>query len=141
MRRDRDTGDAEALRLRHTPDLLLVHSMGVDFAGHTAGADAAAYREAARAADGLLARYLPNWLDAGYAALITSDHGMDADRVHYDSTEQTRRVPLWLMGRAWRNLPLPARQTQVAGLMLAALGLAAVEDAPHAGPEESHAAR
>lgn len=133
--------DAEALRLRHAPDLLLVHSMGVDCAGHAAGADAAAYREAARTADGLLARYLPRWLEAGYAALITSDHGMDADRVHYDTTEQARRVPLWLAGRAWKDLPLPARQTQVAGLALAALGLATAEEARHTGTEEAHACR
>lgn len=133
--------DAEALRLRHAPDLLLVHSMGVDCAGHAAGADAAAYREAARTADGLLARYLPRWLEAGYAALITSDHGMDADCAHYDSTEQARRVPLWLAGRAWKGLPLPARQTQVAGLALAALGLATAEKARHTGTEEAHACR
>lgn len=131
--------DAEALRLRHKPDLLLVHSMGVDFAGHTAGADAAAYREAARTADSLLARYLPRWLEAGYAALITSDHGMDADCAHYDDTEQTRRVPLWLAGRAWKNLPLPARQSQVADLMLAVLGLAASGDARHTGREKARA--
>ena len=116
--------DAEVLRLRYGPDLLLAHSMGIDFAGHAAGADAPAYREAARAADGLLARYLPRWLDAGYAVLITSDHGMDADCGHYDNTEPVRRVPLWLAGRAWNGLPLPARQTQVADLMLAVLGLA-----------------
>lgn len=116
--------DAEALRLRYGPDLLLAHSMGIDFAGHAAGADTPAYREAARAADGLLARYLPRWLDAGYAVLITSDHGMDADCGHYDNTEPVRQVPLWLAGRAWNGLPLPARQTQAADLMLAVLGLA-----------------
>ena len=56
--------------------------------------------------------------------LITSDHGMDADCGHYDNTEPVRRVPLWLAGRAWNGLPLPARQTQVTDLMLAVLGLA-----------------
>ena len=97
--------------------------MGVDYAGHCRGADSRAYRQAARLVDSLLARWLPQWLDAGYAVLVTSDHGMTADGAHNDVTEEARRVPLWLVGPAWQTLPLPQAQTGVAGVILQALGL------------------
>lgn len=116
-------GDAECLRLRHEPALLLVHPMGIDFAGHGFGADSPAYRQAARRADNLLARHVPRWLGEGYAVLVTSDHGMDNECGHSDAVAQNRRVPLWLMGRAWEDLPLPGAQTEVAGLVLRLLGI------------------
>lgn len=114
--------DAEALRLRHAPHLLLVHSMGIDYAGHRAGAGSRAYRDAARAADALLAAYLPRWLEAGFAVLVTSDHGMDADGSHTDPTPAARRVPFWLAG-APDATELPGRQTDIAPLAARLLGL------------------
>ena len=114
--------DAEALRQRFTPDLLLVHSMGIDFAGHAAGADSRAYREAVRAADALLALHVPAWLDWGASVLVTSDHGMDADGSHSDATDAARRVPFWLVG-APKDTPLPARQTDIAPLAARLLGI------------------
>lgn len=114
--------DAEALRLRHAPHLLLVHSMGIDWAGHRAGAGSRAYRDAARAADALLAAYLPRWLEAGFPVLVTSDHGMDADGSHTDPTPAARRVPLWLAG-APDAVELPGRQTDIAPLAARLLGL------------------
>ncbi|BAV91654.1 alkaline phosphatase family protein [Candidatus Desulfovibrio trichonymphae] len=115
--------DAEWLRLQYQPHILLVHSMGIDHAGHMHGADSPAYRDAARNADALLARFLPHWLDAGYAALITSDHGMDNDRRHCDVTEQARRVPLWLVGQDWEERALPKTQTQIAGMVQQMFGI------------------
>lgn len=47
--------DAACLCRRHAPDLLLAHSMGVDYAGHCRGADSRAYRQATRLVDSLLA--------------------------------------------------------------------------------------
>ena len=74
-------------------------------------------------ADGLLARWLPEWTSAGYAVLVTSDHGMDDDGRHNDNSEASRRVPLWLAGEGFKNTPLPADQTQIAGLVCRALGI------------------
>ena len=116
--------DAASLQLRHNPHLLLVHSMGIDNAGHLYGAESREYRNAARRADGLLARWLPRWVEAGYAVLVTSDHGMNADGNHNDDSDACRRVPLWLVGEAWNSSPLPQDQTQIAGLVCAALGIA-----------------
>lgn len=114
--------DAEALRLRHEPDLLLVHSMGIDFAGHSEGADSRAYREAVRAADALLAAAVPVWLAWGAAVMVTSDHGMDADGSHSDVTDAARRVPFWLLG-APKDAALPARPTDIAPLAARLLGI------------------
>ena len=115
--------DAEALRLRYAPDLLLAHSMGIDCAGHAQGAGSRAYREAVRGADGQLARAIPGWLAWGAAVIVTSDHGMDADASHADPSKAARRVPFWLVG-APKSVPLPARQTDIAPLALRLLGLA-----------------
>ncbi|MDR2745046.1 MAG: alkaline phosphatase family protein [Desulfovibrio sp.] len=114
--------DAEWLRRKFSPHLLLVHCMGIDYAGHGRGAASVAYRNAVRAADGLLARYLPIWLEAGYAALVTSDHGMGDEKNHCDTTDEVRRVPLWLIG-ATRDCPLPRQQTEIAGMISACLRL------------------
>ena len=116
--------DAASLQQRHKPHLLLVHSMGIDNAGHIFGADSREYRNAARRADGLLARWLPRWMEAGYAVLVTSDHGMDADGGHNDASDACRRVPLWLAGEALSSSPLPQDQTQIADLVCAVLGIA-----------------
>ena len=115
--------DAASL-LQYNPHLLLAHSMGIDNAGHLHGAESREYRNAARRADGLLARWLPRWAEAGYAVLVTSDHGMDADGCHNDASDTCRRVPLWLAGEAWNNTPLPQNQTQIADLVCGALGIA-----------------
>lgn len=114
--------DAEALRLKYAPDLLLVHSMGIDYAGHTHGAGSRPYREAVRAADSLLACAVPRWLAWGAAVMVTSDHGMDADASHADPSDVARLVPFWLMG-APAGLPLPSRQTDIAPLAGRLLGL------------------
>ena len=43
--------DAEDLRTRHAPDLLFVHPMGLDNAGHVHGGGTDAYKLAARKLD------------------------------------------------------------------------------------------
>ena len=116
--------DAASLQLRHNPHLLLVHSMGIDNAGHLYGAASREYRNAARRADGLLARWLPRWMEADYAVLVTSDHGMDADGSHNDTNDACRRVPLWLAGETVNSTPLPQDQTQIADLVCSVLGIA-----------------
>lgn len=115
--------DAESLRLRHNPHLLLAHPMGIDDAGHRAGGDSAAYRNAARNADMLLARWMPGWLEQGRQVIVASDHGMHADGAHDGPTDQERLVPVWLAGAAFKGLSLPPPQTAWCGLMADLLGL------------------
>lgn len=106
--------DAACLLQHHRPQLLLVHSMGIDTAGHQHGADSPAYRNAVRLADSLLAHAIPDWLAAGYTVLVTADHGMDNDGAHNDATDTVRHVPLWLIGES--QAVLPAAQTEIANV-------------------------
>ena len=115
--------DAAALCRGFNPGFLLIHSMGIDHAGHCHGVHSQQYRNAARRVDGLLARWLPLWKKEGYSFLVTSDHGMDEDHSHNDNTKITRRVPFWLFGPAWENVPMPASQAEIACLVLKGLGL------------------
>ncbi len=89
--------DAESLRQKFTPDFLLVHTMGVDHAGHTHGGASPEYRQAVRHIDLLLAQYIPTWLAEGHTVIVTSDHGMHADGAHNDTVEEVRSVPYWIL--------------------------------------------
>ena len=101
--------DAEDLRLRHAPDLLFVHPMGLDHAGHVHGGESSAYDFAARKLDMAFALLLPHWLAAGYDVVVTSDHGMSADRMHGGGAPAERAVPfVWVPARDVATTP-PAR--------------------------------
>lgn len=116
--------DAEALRRRHDPDFLFVHSMNIDDAGHRHGGDSPQYRNAARHADIALADYLPGWLAEGYQVMVTADHGMNADRSHSGMLEEERRVPLWLLGGAFAAPgDLEIHQTHLCGTLATLMGL------------------
>jgi predicted AlkP superfamily pyrophosphatase or phosphodiesterase len=93
--------DAEVLRQNWHPDLMLVHPMGLDYAGHCFGAESKQYRGRAIATDGLLAQFLPIWMAAGYQVLITADHGMNADGQHGGNHPDLREVPLFCVGEAF----------------------------------------
>tara|TARA_B100001094_G_scaffold332162_1_gene403097 strand:+ start:5852 stop:6634 length:783 start_codon:yes stop_codon:yes gene_type:complete len=119
--------DAEALRLRYRPDFLLVHSMNIDDAGHQEGLNSKAYRSSTRAADGLLARYIPTWLAQGYQVMVTSDHGMHIDCEHGGLSAQEREVPLFLLGGAWHMKSIASlatlKQVDICGLICHQLGV------------------
>ncbi|MBU6436031.1 MAG: alkaline phosphatase family protein [Betaproteobacteria bacterium] len=109
--------DAHALQAAHSPDLLFVHPMGMDHAGHRFGGQSVEYRYQARLLDGILATYLPLWQRAGYDIILTSDHGMGADRMHGGVAIDERQVPyFWLPAQTTSSLatpPLPATQLGV----------------------------
>jgi len=108
--------DAQSLLAAHAPDLLLVHSVGIDHAGHIHGHDSPGYRNAAREADMLLAQHMPGWLAQGYQLMITSDHGMSADRLHNGNSRDEREVPVWLVGDAFRpDAPRAPEQVEWCG--------------------------
>jgi len=93
--------DAEDLRRRHQPELLFAHPMGLDNAGHVHGGGTDAYNLAARRLDMQLALLLPAWLADGYDVVVTSDHGMHADRMHGGNAPEERAVPfVWIPAQA-----------------------------------------
>lgn len=118
--------DADVLLRRHSPDFLLLHPMNIDDAGHRYGGASREYRNAARNAGDLLARYLPQWRQAGYAVLVTSDHGMSDDGSHGGPHETETHVPLYTVGADVFTLAPDAKpaQTDIAGLACAVLGIA-----------------
>lgn len=117
--------DAESLRLRHSPDFLLIHPMNIDDAGHKHGLDSSQYRNAARRADILLAEYLQRWLDDSYQVLVTADHGMNADRSHNGLLPEEREVPLFVLGSAFSlDTTVPPKQTELCGTLCELLGIA-----------------
>jgi len=117
--------DAESLRLRFSPDFLLVHPMNIDDAGHKHGLDSSQYRNAARRADVLLADHLQRWLDDGYQVLVTADHGMNNDRSHNGLLSEEREVPLFVLGSAFSLDPgARPKQTELCGTLCELLGVA-----------------
>lgn len=117
--------DADSLRQRYQPNLLLVHPMNIDDAGHKHGLDSPQYRNSARMADVLLAEYIQTWLEAGYQILVTADHGMNADRSHNGLLPEEREVPLIVIGDAFSLDPAARpQQTELCGTVCQLLGVA-----------------
>ncbi len=82
---------------RFQPDYMLLHPMGMDYAGETHGAASAEYRTHALHQDIWLAPYITEWLGSGYTVLLSGDHGMNIDGHHGGTTPDMREVPLYLM--------------------------------------------
>lgn len=93
--------DAEVLRREWKPQFMLVHPMGLDYAGHCFGADTKQYRGRTIAMDSLLAQYLPLWCSEGYSVLITADHGMNTDGQHGGVLPDVRETPLFCLGQGF----------------------------------------
>lgn len=80
---------------RFAPDYLLIHPMGMDTLGEAHGADSAEYRNNAIFQDMTLANLIPGWLERGYHVLVTSDHGINNDRLHGGTLPDVRHLPLY----------------------------------------------
>ncbi len=122
--------DAEHLRQSVNPDLLWVHPMGPDTAGHQSGGESTAYSLCARRLDMMLALLIPVWHAAGYDVLLTSDHGMHADRMHGGPLAVERETPLvWLpcAGHAV-DVTLPDSQLGLRGFVVKHLARVSTAD-------------
>ncbi|MEX1663997.1 alkaline phosphatase family protein [Zhongshania arctica] len=116
--------DAETLRRRYNPDFLLIHPMNIDNAGHKSGVDSAHYRNTVRVSDGELSKYVPTWIDEGYQVLITSDHGMNADKSHGGTLPEERDIPLFVIGEHFSHQSACApKQTEICGSICELLGI------------------
>lgn len=90
---------AEKLRLEQSPDLLLIHPMGVDDAGHKHGSDSKEYQVTVAKMGMILARLLPGWLEDGYCVIVTADHGMNPIGFHGGTDAGERIVPFYAFGQ------------------------------------------
>ncbi len=114
--------DAEYLRRTYDPNFLLIHPMSIDNAGHQFGVNDAGYLNAAREVDMLMGLYIPDWLCQGYQIVITSDHGMDWDKLHGGTSEDERNVPLYALGKkSIDSVPKNIKQTDIIKMVLALL--------------------
>lgn len=127
-----DTPDKEVyaagalLARRFEPDYLLIHPMGMDWAGHQHGSDSREYRNKAIFQDVIMATLSPEWLQHGYTVIFTSDHGMNVDRMHGGSSAGERRLPLYLIwpdGKGEGRKEQPISQLQIAPTVLKLLAL------------------
>jgi hypothetical protein len=81
-----------------TAPLVFVHLLGVDEAGHTAGALSRPYREAAARADELIAALWQARGRASWTLLVISDHGHLAQGGHGDLEDEVRHAPACVVG-------------------------------------------
>jgi hypothetical protein len=88
---------AAMLVRRFAPDYMLIHPMGMDYAGETFGSDSAEYRNHAIRQDAILAPLLAEWLGLGYTVLVTGDHGINKDGAHGGPAPEQREVPFYLI--------------------------------------------
>jgi predicted AlkP superfamily pyrophosphatase or phosphodiesterase len=86
-----------SLVARFEPDYVLIHPMGMDYAGETYGSDSSEYRNNAIFQDMVLADLVPRWMDLEYTVLVTADHGINNDRLHGGTTPDVRHVPLYVI--------------------------------------------
>ncbi len=119
--------DAEYLRANFDPELMLIHTMNIDDAGHKHGQGSREQAEAAMKLDVALSSLLPAWLELGYAVVITADHAMDAHGLHGGNTAELREVPLYIFAKGanrgvFRGDMLPQRI--IAPLLCELLGIA-----------------
>ncbi len=82
---------ARAERWMADSDLLVVHLCAVDAAGHDKGASSAAYSDAVRATDGLVAKLAERWGDRGILTVL-SDHGHTASGGHGGAEDEVRNT-------------------------------------------------
>lgn len=91
--------DGEFLRISFNPDFLFIHSMNIDDAGHKFGSKSAEYACSISKADTVLGLYLPKWIEEGYNVIITSDHGMNENKIHGGNDYIQRYVPLYIFAK------------------------------------------
>ena len=70
------------LTRRHGIDYGILHTCTLDSMGHRFGHDCHEMDHAVYAMDGMLAAFLPRWIEAGYEVMVTADHGQ-TDRGHH----------------------------------------------------------
>lgn len=96
--------DGEFLRTNFNPDFLFIHSMNIDDSGHKFGCNSAEYACSISKADTILGLYLPKWILDGYSVIVTSDHGMNENKIHGGNDYIQRYVPLYIFANKEINM-------------------------------------
>lgn len=115
--------DGDYLRKTFKPEFMLVHSMGVDNAGHCYSGNSARYRNSVLSTDQELVHYIPLWLEDGYEILVTGDHGINDDNGHGGTLPCERDIPLWIIGNKDINIKEEISQLEIMTIMCEILGV------------------
>lgn len=115
--------DAENLRLRKNLDFLLIHSMNIDDTGHKFGSHSNEYANKTKKADIIISYYLDTWLKEGFNVIVTSDHGMGAEKSHGGLSEDETLVPFFSFGPAFSYEDAEFKQDEICGTICEILGL------------------
>lgn len=110
--------DAEYLRREYSPEFLLIHTMGVDTAGHKYSRSSSEYRNSMLINDQYLAGMMNLWLEDDYVVLVTGDHGINDDFQHGGTLPCEREVPLWVIGENHIEIGNVISQLEIAPLVL-----------------------
>lgn len=78
------------LTRRFDIDYGILHTCTLDSMGHRFGHDCSQMDSACYAMDGMLAAFLPLWLQDGYEVIVTADHGQ-TDRGHHGGHEDAQQ--------------------------------------------------
>lgn len=91
---------AQTIAMKINPDFLLVHSLGVDYSGHTWGGDSPDYGESARRVDSLISKFQEFWAhEFGGKILVGSDHGMRGDKGHGGNSPEETNIRYYFNGQ------------------------------------------
>lgn len=113
------------LTKRHGIDYGILHTCTLDSMGHRFGHDCHEMDHACYAMDGMLAGFLPGWIDAGYEVMVTADHGQ-TDRGHHGGhDDEMQDFALYYFGPAkGPEADTLLDQLQLAPTVLSRLGVA-----------------
>ena len=78
------------LTKKHEIDYGILHTSTLDSMGHRFGHQCSEMDHACYVLDGMLAAFLPGWLEDGYEVIVTADHGQ-TDRGHHGGHEDLQQ--------------------------------------------------
>jgi predicted AlkP superfamily pyrophosphatase or phosphodiesterase len=112
------------LTKRYEIDYGIYHSCTLDSMGHRYGHDCAEMDNACAKMDGILAHFLPLWLEAGYEVAVTADHGQ-TERGHHGGREPDQQdvAFYWFGGGAGPDTDEPLDQLALAPTLLSRMGV------------------
>ncbi|MGB3501758.1 MAG: alkaline phosphatase family protein [Mesorhizobium sp.] len=87
------------LCLRHGIDYGILHTCTLDSMGHRFGHECGEMDHALYAMDGMLAAFLPKWVEAGYEVIVTADHGQTNRGHHGGHDDEMQDVALYYFGK------------------------------------------
>ncbi|MHB1957210.1 MAG: alkaline phosphatase family protein [Sulfobacillus sp.] len=115
---------AEELVVQHNPDFLLIHPMGVDWAGHCFGGSSPNYLLAVGAMDALINKFWLWWREhTGGMLMVGADHGMGQGHMHDGNGPLERQIVYYLDVNGRSAPQAPTNQRDIRRVIETLMGL------------------